>query len=250
MQAKSKELLLRLKVLLKEYCPAALRIGVLVRECNWARRDPGSRKNALAVVESCLFVMLPVVGDQWENVEYIKTLVAALVTWQRWHSRTPGCIHNEEYGEEMWSKLCAQCRVRTTITSLGGTSEIFVTLSQAMTGRKNLRFSLTAKCVMWYGSDLRKFFLSVSRASLPIVQWKSPPLPVVEAVVLCSVDDLLFLGTFAATSGRSFLFFTVFHKYIRTLLHKNPQGMTFLQFYSKRCLLQRLQGNGMWISRE
>ena len=34
MQSKSKELLLVLKVLLKEYCPAAFRIGVLVRDCH------------------------------------------------------------------------------------------------------------------------------------------------------------------------------------------------------------------------
>ena len=96
-----------LKVLLKEYCPAAFRIGVVVRDYNWAGRDPGSGKNALAVPESCLLVMLSLVGDQWENVEYIKTLVAALVTWQRWHSRMPGCIHIEEYGEGMLSRLCA-----------------------------------------------------------------------------------------------------------------------------------------------
>ena len=82
MQAKSKELLFGLKVSLKEFCPAAFRIGVLVRDCNWAGRDSGSRKNALAVLESCLLVMLSLVGDKWVNVEYIKTLVAALVTWQ------------------------------------------------------------------------------------------------------------------------------------------------------------------------
>ena len=42
MQAKSKELLLGLKVLLKEYCPATFRIAVLVRDCIWAGGDPGS----------------------------------------------------------------------------------------------------------------------------------------------------------------------------------------------------------------
>ena len=98
MQSKRDELLLGLKVLLKEYFPAAFRIGFLVRDCNWAGRDPGSGKNALAVLESCLLVMLSLVGDEWENVEYIKTLVAALVTWQRWLSRTPGCIHGENMG--------------------------------------------------------------------------------------------------------------------------------------------------------
>ena len=158
-----------LKVLLKEYCPAAFRICVLARYCNLAGRDPGSGKNALAALQSCLLVMLSLVGDQWENVEYIKTLVAALVTWQPWHSRTPGCIHSEEYGEAMMSTLCAQCRIWTTITSLSGTSEIFVTFSQTLTGRKNLRFSLTEKCVKRYGSNMRKFILSVSVASLPIV---------------------------------------------------------------------------------
>ena len=109
------------------------------------------------MLESCLLVMLSLVGDQWENVEYIKTLVAALVTWHCWHSRTPGGIHSEEYGEAMLSSLCAQCRIWTTITSPSGTSETFVTLSQTLIARKNLRFSLTEKCVMRYGSNLRKF---------------------------------------------------------------------------------------------
>ena len=220
-----------LKVLLKEYCPAAFRIGVLVRDCNWAGRDSGSGKNALTVVESCLLVMLSLVGDQWENVAYIKTFVAAPVTWPHWHSRTHGCIHSGEYREAMLSRLCAHCRISTTITSLSGTSEIFVTLSQTLAGRKNPRFSLTEKCVMRYGPNLRKFILSVSVASLPIVQWKPPPLRVVEAVVLRSVDDLRFPGTFAAVPPRSFLFI-VFHKYIRTLLRKNPPSddlLTVLQ---------------------
>ena len=63
MRAKSKELLLGLKVLLKEYCAAAFRIGVLVWDCNWAGRDPGCGKNALAVLVACLLVMLSLVGD-------------------------------------------------------------------------------------------------------------------------------------------------------------------------------------------
>ena len=74
--------------------------------------------------DTCFLVMLFLVEDQWDNVEYIKTLVAPIVTWQRWHSRTPGCIHSEEYGEAMLRRLCAQCRIWTTITSVSGTSEI------------------------------------------------------------------------------------------------------------------------------
>ena len=131
----------------------------------------------------------------------------------------------------MLSRLCAQCQIWTTIASVSGTSEIFVTLSQTLIGRKNLRFSLTEKCVKRYGSNMKKFVLSVSVASLPIVQWKPPPLRVVEAVVLRSVNDLRFPSTFAAVPPRSVLF-SVFHKYIRTLPRKNPPGddlLTVLQ---------------------
>ena len=103
-----------------------------------------------------------------------------------------------------------------------GTSEIFVTLSQPLTGRKNLRFSVTEKCVMWYGSNVTPFILNVSVPSLPIVQWKPPPLRVVEAVLLRSVDDLRFPKTLAAVPPRSFLF-TVLDKYIRAVLSKNPR---------------------------
>ena len=159
--------------------------------------------------------------------------MAALVTWQHWHSQTPGCIHSEGYGEAMLSRLCAQCRVCTTIASLSGTSENFVTLTQTRPGRKNLRFSLTEKCVMRYGSNLRKFIVCLLHPCLcnGIVQWKPPPLRVVEAIVLRSVHDLRFLGTFSAVPPCSFLFI-VFHKYIRTLLRKNPPSddlLTVLQ---------------------
>ena len=73
------------------------------------------------MLERYLLVMLAIVGTEWENVEYIKTLVCALLTCQRWHSWTTGCIHTEEYGEAMLSKLCAQCQVWSTKASPSGT---------------------------------------------------------------------------------------------------------------------------------
>ena len=149
----------------------------------------------------------------------------------------------------MLSRLCAQCQIWTTITSLSGTSEIFVTLTQTLTRRKNLRFSLTEKCVKRYGSNLRKFIPSVFVASLFIVQWKPPPLRVVEASVLRSADDVRFPQTFAAVPPRSISSVSSTNK-LGPFFVRTPQAMTFLRFHSKQCLHQRLQGNGMWISRE
>ena len=117
---------------------------------------------------------------------------------------------------------------------------IFVTLSQALTWRKDLRFSVTENCVMRYGSKLRKFNLSASVASLPIVQWKPPPFRLVEAVVLRSVHDLRFPGSLAAAPP---LFFSLSStKILVPWFVRTPQAMTFLRLYIKRCLLQRLRG--------
>ena len=96
----------------------------------------------------------------------------------------------------------------------------FCNVDSNLTRRNNLRCSLTEKCVMRFGSHLRKFILSISVASLPIVQWKPPPLRVVEVVVLRSIDDLHFPRLFPALPPCSFLF-TVFPIYIKTLLPKN-----------------------------
>ena len=128
-EAAANQLLVGLQVLLKEHYPAAFKIVVLVRECDGAGRDRGTPKNALVVLESCLLVMLFLMGTQWENVEALKMLVNALVTWQCWHSRMPSGINNEEYGEAVLSRLRTSCRVWGTIMSLSGTSEVFVTLA-------------------------------------------------------------------------------------------------------------------------
>ena len=53
------------------------------------------------MLESSLYITFAIVGIEWENVECIKTLVCAFMTWQGWHSPTPTCIHNEEYEEVM-----------------------------------------------------------------------------------------------------------------------------------------------------
>ena len=77
----------------------------------------------------------------------------------------------------MLSRLSAQRQVWSTITSLSGTSEVFVTLAQTQRGKKHLRFSLTDKCVHRYGSSLGKFIFNVFVGHLPIVQWQTPPPP-------------------------------------------------------------------------
>ena len=190
------------------------------------------------MLESCLSVMLAIVGTKWENVEHIKTLVCALLTWQQWHSRTPGCIHNEQYGEAMLSRLCAQCPVWSTITFVSGTLEVFVSLAQTQRGRKHL--SLTDKCVQRYGSNLKKFIFNVFMGNLPIVRWQPPPLRIVEVVALHTVDALFFLPLRLFLHEAPYLLFSTNMfglSYVRT-----HQAMILCNYYNKQC--HRLQSSG------
>ena len=59
LEAKAKQLLLGVQVLLKECCLAAFRIAFLVLDCNWASRDPGGGKNWLAVLDPACLSCLP-----------------------------------------------------------------------------------------------------------------------------------------------------------------------------------------------
>ena len=81
------------------------------------------------------------------------------------------------------------------------------------------------------------------------MQWNPPPLQVVEAVVMRSVDDLRFHRRLLQFHHVAF-FAVSSTNILGPFFVKTPQAMTFLRFYSKQCLHQRLQGNGMRISRE
>ena len=83
-----------------------------------------------------------------------------------------------------------------------------------------------------YGSNLRKFIVSVSFASLPMVQWKPPSLRVVEALVLRSVDDLAFLVHLQPFHHVAF-FSVCSTNILGPFFVRIPQAMTFLRFYSK-----------------
>ena len=51
-------------------------------------------------------------------MEYVKTIVVALLFWSWWHSSSLGCIHFEELGEALLSGLSAHCRRNSACTSV------------------------------------------------------------------------------------------------------------------------------------
>ena len=114
-----------------------------------------------------------------------------------------------------------------------GTSEVFATFPPTQRGRKRLRFSLTNKCVSRYGSNLRKFIFNVCVGNLPIVQWQPPPLPVVEAVALHSVDAPFLVPLRLFHHEAPYLLF--FTNMFELSFGGTHQAMIFCNYYNKQC---------------
>ena len=113
-QRRGLRMLLALNALLYTYCPAALSIRTLVRECNWEGRGAGSGIVAKQTFEMSLLHMLNILYIKPEEqlaTEYVKTIAAALLFWSQFQPSSLWCIHSEELGEALLSRFSAHfCR--------------------------------------------------------------------------------------------------------------------------------------------
>ena len=197
-QRKGLCLLLALKALLCTYCPAALSIGTLVRECNWEGRGAGSGIVARQALEMSLLLMRNILKPEEQlATEYVKTTAVALLFWSQWQSASLGCIHSEALGEALLSRFSAHCRRNTACTSVQRLSDLFLTLPPVQPGEKVLRGVLTERSVAMFSANLKQFILTAHTQSLPICV----PVPdyKVEVRRLDAVEDLTFPGTMSRT---------------------------------------------------
>ena len=59
--------------------------------------------------------------DDWlGRTPYVRTISLALVTWQPWMSRMPGCAFVEESGEAMLSRMASALRRQPHIIDFRG----------------------------------------------------------------------------------------------------------------------------------
>ena len=128
--AYSVQILVGLHDLLFFYVPALLQLGFKVRECTWNGRPEGHVKGdtARSVLEHALLIQVHLLRDWSAGTEYVRTMSCALLCWQPWYSRLPGCVFVEESCEAMLSRMAAQCRRHPNITTFEGTLWMFLTL--------------------------------------------------------------------------------------------------------------------------
>ena len=127
----------------------------------------------------------------------MKTDAVALLFWSQWHSASLGCVHSDELGEALLSRLSAHCRCHTACTSVQQSSDLFLTLPLVQLGEKVLRGVLTQRSMAMFSADLKQFILTAHTQSLPMC------VPVheykVEVRRLDAIEDLTFPGTMSRT---------------------------------------------------
>ena len=87
--------LLQLRILITELCPAIFFIGHRVRTCTWGAHTLGSAAYAKESLMTCLNVMLRLTPPGGTCLRYVRTVCVALLTWTPWHTTSPGIIHAE-----------------------------------------------------------------------------------------------------------------------------------------------------------
>ena len=93
-----------LSLLLNEYVPALMSLGIQVRDLYWKHRTEGTGKEAHTFLLNALTLLLCL--DNGKVTEYVRGIVLALMTWSdEVHGRLPGCAFVEEAMEASLSRL-------------------------------------------------------------------------------------------------------------------------------------------------
>ena len=160
-----------IQTLVDYYCPALLVIGTGVRSCTWEGRTPDGGKVAKEVLQQCLVLLIHLFNDNAAKVEYVRTLSTALLAWQKWMDKLPGCCFVEESCEALLSRMAARCRGNSTISSFEGVSDLFLTLPPPSSARKQTRNTVRNGLLQLIWVRCRR---AISRgSSLHFVEWSS-----------------------------------------------------------------------------
>ena len=153
------------------YCPMLLIIGSSVRSCTWDGRKQGGGKVAKEALQHCLVVLIHLFGSNAAKVEYVRTLSTALLAWQKWMDKLPGCCFVEESCEALLSRMAARCRGNPTISSFSGVMDLYLTLPPPSRTPKHTRGTLRQGLLQTFWVRARRL---IARAGAsPFSQWSS-----------------------------------------------------------------------------
>ena len=103
-------------------------------------------------------------------LKYVKTMMAALLTWMSWHDVSPGIIHCEESCEALLSKVVRELKAHPHRTDHEHYADVYLATSQATTANKHSVF--VQERVLQAIKD-RLLYVMQNNESPPPVKWHS-----------------------------------------------------------------------------
>ena len=154
-----------LHTLLYWYLPCVFALGTMVRRLTWEGRPGQSTTGEVAkrLLGHCLAVQVSLQGDWEGKSEYSRTLSLALLSWQPWMSRLPGCCFVEESCEALLSRQAQRSRTHQHLTGFQGALELFVTLPPPSDKSKDQKANVRRDLVLIMEARLRGLIANPSR---------------------------------------------------------------------------------------
>jgi hypothetical protein len=112
-----------LQLLVKEYCPALVEMGIAVRQCFWRTQDVGSGDVARLVIRNAIVMLYALHGAG--NTEYIRNLVLMDLLWSNLHRELPAACFVEECLESSLSTLTRRLRTDPRAGTLSAFSNTY-----------------------------------------------------------------------------------------------------------------------------
>ena len=116
-----------LDLLVNEYVPALMHLGIAVRDLYWEHRQPGTGSFARDVLSRCLVLLLSL--ENCRSTEYVRGLSLALCLWtDEVHGRLPGCCFVEEALEGSLSRLSRAAGTDLRATTVDDFCDLYAAL--------------------------------------------------------------------------------------------------------------------------
>ena len=126
-----------LNLLINEYIPALMHIGIRVRDLYWEKQTPGTGSMARSVLQQCHVLLMSL--EARDKVEYVRGLSLALMFWSNdMHETLPGACYVEECLEASLSRLSHAAGTDLRATSVAQFSDIYAALGPPRVDRKVL----------------------------------------------------------------------------------------------------------------
>ena len=85
---------------------------------------------AKEVLMACLLMLLRLAPGEPSTVEYVRTLVWALLVWRDWHSAIPACCYSDEVNEASLAHLGRRWALHPELKDAESVMDLFLLIPQ------------------------------------------------------------------------------------------------------------------------